>query len=284
MSCAHKNRECRIGLIVGSGCNCCYMERLENVDTWPEAITEPKQVIINTEWGAFGDNGLLNFVRTKWDEEIDTKSLNAGKQLFEKMISGMYMGEIVRLILVDLCKEGLILNGVGSEKLSTPKAFSTAYVSWIESDSKGDYTSTRDALHELELDHATDDDCEIIKLVCSRVSTRAAYLVSAAVATILNKIRRPHTTVGVDGSVFRYHPHFQDLMEKKISELTDPAYKFDLMLSEDGSGRGAALVAAVAVMLEKKQRLLNSLPQEPPTQAAGELQNQHQPLAMIPSS
>jgi hexokinase len=35
-------------------------------------------------------------------------------------------------------------------------------------------------------------------------------------------------------------------MEKKISELVHPEYKFDLMLSEDGSGRGAALVAAVA--------------------------------------
>ncbi|GFS44724.1 phosphotransferase [Trichonephila inaurata madagascariensis] len=70
--------------------------------------------------------------------------------------------------------------------------------------------------------------------------------ISASVATILNKIKRPHTTVGVDGSVYKCHPHFHDLMEKKIEELTIPDYKFDLMLSEDGSGRGAALVAAVS--------------------------------------
>lgn len=69
----------------------------------------------------------------------------------------------------------------------------------------------------------------------------------AGVATILNKIKRDETTVGVDGSVFRYHPYFHKLMDTKIAELTDPAYKFNLMLSEDGSGRGAALVAAVAV-------------------------------------
>jgi len=36
-------------------------------------------------------------------------------------------------------------------------------------------------------------------------------------------------------------------MERKISDLTEPEFNFDLMLSEDGSGRGAALVAAVAV-------------------------------------
>ncbi len=40
-------------------------------------------------------------------------------------------------------------------------------------------------------------------MICARISTRAAYLVSAAVATILNKMKRPHTTVGVDGSVYR---------------------------------------------------------------------------------
>jgi hexokinase len=41
-------------------------------------------------------------------------------------------------------------------------------------------------------------------------------------------------------------------MEKKIAELTRPKYRFDLMLSEDGSGRGAALVAAVAVRQQKQ--------------------------------
>ncbi len=54
----------------------------------------------------------------------------------------------------------------------------------------------------------------------------------------------------------RYHPHFHDLMEKKIAELTRPQYKFDLMLSEDGSGRGAALVAAVTVRQQKQLQQL----------------------------
>jgi hypothetical protein len=85
--------------------------------------------------------------------------------------------------------------------------------------------------------------------------TRAAHLISAAVATILNKMQRPHTTVGVDGSVYKYHPHFHVLMEKKIAELTKPEYKFDLMLSEDGSGRGAALVAAVATKQEIRRKI-----------------------------
>lgn len=211
---------------------------------------EPNQVIINTEWGAFGDNGCLGFLRTKWDQMVDEISLNTGKQLFEKMISGMYMGELVRCVLIDLVKLNLLFNGQTSKKLETEFEFQTAYVSWIESDTKNSYNQTNRVLTELGLnDHASQEDKEIIKLVCARVSTRAAYLVSSAITCILKKMKRPYTTVGVDGSVYRYHPHFHDLMEKKIAELlcgTD--FKFSLMLSEDGSGRGAALVAAVCVI------------------------------------
>ena len=39
-------------------------------------------MIINTEWGAFGDDGALSFVRTEFDESVDQRSINPGKQLF----------------------------------------------------------------------------------------------------------------------------------------------------------------------------------------------------------
>ena len=51
--------------------------------------------------------------------------------------------------------------------------------------------------------------------------------------------------VAVDGSVFRHHPHFPNIVRSRIAQLMGVEYKFDLMLSTDGSGRGAALVAAV---------------------------------------
>ena len=170
------------------------------------------------------------------------------------MISGMYLGEIVRCILVDLTKRRMLFNGQGSQKLYTPKTFQTAYVSSIESDKNNEHILTRQVMAAMDLNHASYEDCESVILICRRVSTRAAYLVSAAVATILNKMKRPHTTVGVDGSVYKYHPHFHRLMEEKITELADPHYKFNIMLSEDGSGRGAALVAAVAQQQEKRRK------------------------------
>ncbi|GBL91582.1 Hexokinase-1 [Araneus ventricosus] len=251
MSCAHMNSECRIGLIIGTGCNACYMEKLENVGTWTEDQGEPQQVIINTEWGAFGDNKSLEFVRTDFDRDIDENSLNKGKQLFEKMISGMYMGEIVRRIVCQLASEGQVFENKLSEKFKTPYKFKSKYVSYIESDCNFKSDEVRSVLQKMGMEEVTEKDRRILKEICTCVSTRSAYLVSAGVATLLNKMKREYTVVGVDGSVYRFHPHFKDLMQKKIRELTDSNYKFDLMLSEDGSGRGAALVAAVAARTSK---------------------------------
>jgi len=48
------------------------------------------------------------------------------------MISGMYMGELVRLVLVKLTQEGLLFNGKCSDMLLEKGSFYTKYVSEIE--------------------------------------------------------------------------------------------------------------------------------------------------------
>ena len=106
------------------------------------------QVIINTEWGAFGNGGALNFLRTDVDRDIDESSINPGKQMYvtihvklrngictcgrlgtfniltpkkhlmyslfryEKMISGMYMGEMVRRVIVQCAEKGYLFKGM----------------------------------------------------------------------------------------------------------------------------------------------------------------------------
>lgn len=43
----------------------------------------PSHMIINTEWGAFGDKAELDFIRTKWDEAVDAGSLNPGMIMWD---------------------------------------------------------------------------------------------------------------------------------------------------------------------------------------------------------
>ncbi|KAH8276612.1 hypothetical protein KR044_012097 [Drosophila immigrans] len=254
MSCAWKNHHCKIGLIVGTGSNACYVERVQEAELFDGSENGKPHVLINTEWGAFGDNGALDFVRTEFDKDIDSHSINPGKQTFEKMISGMYMGELVRLVLAKMTQAGILFNGQGSEVLFTRGLFFTKYVSEIEADEPGNFTNCRLVLEELGLSNATDGDCANVRYICECVSKRAAHLVSAGIATLINKMDEPHVTVGVDGSVYRFHPKFHNLMVEKITHLIKPGITFDLMLSEDGSGRGAALVAAVAC----REDILNS--------------------------
>lgn len=51
---------------------------------------------------------------------------------YEKMTSGMYLGEIVRQILIDLTKQGLLFRGHISERLQTRGIFETKFLSQIE--------------------------------------------------------------------------------------------------------------------------------------------------------
>jgi hexokinase len=53
------------------------------------------EMLINIEWGAF-DNEKTILPVTKYDVTIDKATDNVGKQIFEKMTSGLYLGEITR--------------------------------------------------------------------------------------------------------------------------------------------------------------------------------------------
>lgn len=89
-------------------------------------------MLINTEWGAFGERGVLDFLLTEFDRDIDEHSINPTKQIFEKMISGMYMGELARLVLEKLVNDGLLFGGKFPSNLKKRGKFFTKYVSEIE--------------------------------------------------------------------------------------------------------------------------------------------------------
>ncbi|XP_076468592.1 hexokinase type 2-like [Babylonia areolata] len=256
ISAAHQEHNCRVGLIVGTGCNASYMEKLENVEIWEGDKNHPDQVAINCEWGAFGSNGCLDFMRTEFDRELDIFSINPGKQIFEKMIGGMYIGEVMRLVLERLAMEGLLFQSVNPHcHLFERGRFFTKYISEIESDTDDLWTNTKRILGEIGIEHYTTDDCKIVKYICTLISARAAFLAASGVSTLINRLNLPDITVGVDGSLYRFHPRFPNLMHIKIQELINPGLKFKIRLSDDGSGKGAALTAAVSMRLRNTKHV-----------------------------
>ncbi|XP_032347429.1 hexokinase HKDC1 isoform X3 [Camelus ferus] len=254
MTCGYEDPNCEVGLIAGTGSNMCYMEEMRNIEL---VEGDEGKMCINTEWGGFGDNGCIDDIRTQYDKEVDEGSLNPGKQRYEKMTSGMYLGEIVRQILIDLTKQGLLFRGQISERLRTRGIFETKFLSQIESDRLA-LLQVRRILQQLGLD-STCEDSIVVKEVCGAVSRRAAQLYGAGLAAIVEKRREDQglehlkITVGVDGTLYKLHPHFSRILQETVKELA-PQCDVTFMLSEDGSGKGAALITAVAKRLQQARK------------------------------
>ena len=53
-------------------------------------------------------NSDISFQKLEYDDQVDEASINPGKQRYEKMMAGMYLGELVRYILRDLCERGIV--------------------------------------------------------------------------------------------------------------------------------------------------------------------------------
>ncbi|XP_050000429.1 hexokinase-3 isoform X2 [Alexandromys fortis] len=208
MSCGYDDPRCEIGLIVGTGTNACYMEELQNVAS---VEGNSGRMCINMEWGAFGDDGTLGMFLTRFDDCVDQASINPGKQRFEKMISGMYLGEIVRHILLHLTSLGALFRGQMTQSLQTRDIFKTKFLSEIESDSLA-LRQVRAILEDLGLP-LTSDDALMVLEVCQAVSRRAAQLCGAGMAAVVEKMRENRglqeltVSVGVDGTLYKLHPH-----------------------------------------------------------------------------
>nr|XP_033804163.1 hexokinase-4 isoform X5 [Geotrypetes seraphini] len=194
ISCYYEDHRCEVGLIVGTGCNACYMEEMCNVEL---VEGDEGRMCVNTEWGAFGDTGELEDFRLEYDRVVDETSLNPGQQL-----------------------------------------------------DSGDHKQTHNILKMLGL-HPSPTDCDIVCMACESVSTRAAQMCSSGLAGMINRMRESRNlevkqiTVGVDGSVYKLHPSFKDKFHAMVRILT-PGCDITFIQSEEGSGRGAALISAVA--------------------------------------
>ena len=129
---AYTDQEIKIGCIFGTGCNAAYMEKCGSIPKLSYLNLDPDlEMAIDCEWGAF-DNEHLILPRTSYDITIDESSPRPGEQTFEKMISGLYIGEIFRLVLLDLYSRGQVFTGQDIEKLEIPYSIDASYLSAIE--------------------------------------------------------------------------------------------------------------------------------------------------------
>ena len=196
-----------LGAIFGTGTNGAYMEKLDKITklaTMEGSADYDKstgEMIVNTEWGSF-DNQLSVLPNTPYDDALDKGSVNPGIQMFEKRISGMFLGEILRQAILSLMNDpGIQLfkdeNSSTNDVHSTTTVaddsplykqwgIDTSFLSIVKEDQSVGLRITR---HELDrglgVSVASTEDAEAVKLLVDAVGRRAARLSAVAIGAIV---------------------------------------------------------------------------------------------------
>ncbi|KAG5479346.1 hypothetical protein LSCM1_04603 [Leishmania martiniquensis] len=238
----------QVGVIIGTGSNACYFERASAVTKDPAVSARGNAVTpINMECGNFDSKYKYALPLTVYDEEMDAITPNREHQRQEKLVSGMYLGEISRRVIVHLAQLGCLPREL-VDGLCKPWMFESKHMGMIAADHMPGLHFTRELMKRVAgVDVGNIADLHMLREICCLVRNRAAQ--QGAVFTAAPMLKT-HTqglaTVAVDGSVYEKVPSFQRLYQESISGILGSSSNVKVVLQKDGSGVGAAMICALA--------------------------------------
>lgn len=275
-----------LGAIFGTGTNGAYVEKLSRVTKLQsmkgsDYDKSTGEMIVNTEWGSF-DNQMSVLPNTPYDEALDKETPNPGIQMFEKRVSGMFLGEILRQAILALVKDpkAMLFSDEHSGKnelhsttsiaedsaLYKPWGLDTSLLSIVAADSTPDLRVVRQTLSkDLGVDAASTEDAEAFKLIANAIGKRSARLSAVAMGAVViatgnhlsnsGSVHDDIVDIGVDGSLVEYYPGFEEYVREAFRSIPELALEGEkrirIGIAKDGSGVGAALIALIAANSEK---------------------------------
>ncbi|KKK13184.1 hypothetical protein P175DRAFT_0533585 [Aspergillus ochraceoroseus IBT 24754] len=290
LSRAYVDPTTRMSLILGTGTNVAihfpvHAIGLTKFGTRPSGWFDyAKHVIINSEMSMFG-GGVLPM--TRWDETLNRTHLRPDYQPLEYMITGRYLGEIIRLIVVEAVENTKLFGGELPHSMRDAYSFDTSIVAFIEADTSPLLSSSAALLQKEHsfLIPPSPDDLKFLKRVCQTVSKRAAGYLATAIHSVWclcndaefsdaarlgvspNKVVEELTvtesessnplslSIACDGSVINKYPGFRDRCQHYLNQLTQETNSTQACLHADDdpcvrlelAPESAILGAAVAV-------------------------------------
>lgn len=228
-------RAADIGLILGTGTN-------QAADLGPAGIR-------NLESGNF--DGVAA-IETPYDAALDRELVEPrpGAQRLEKMVSGRYLGELLRRVVSDLGRRGPRFRWAVGSAFGTPFAVGSEHLSRIAADPTAVLDEVDALLRELDA-ASTREEREDLRDLAAAIVRRAARLVAT---TLLGTLRfldpalADRRTIAVDGSLWGGYPGFESLVRGTFAELIGPerAERIEIAFLKDSTSTGAAVIAAVA--------------------------------------
>ncbi|GAB2250123.1 hypothetical protein Droror1_Dr00013482 [Drosera rotundifolia] len=248
------NKDCVASVILGTGTNAAYVEHVKKIQKLHGSFPSSDNMVINMEWGNFQSP---NLPLTEYDVSLDAESLHPHEQILEKMVSGEYLGEIVRRVLLRMAKEAAFFGDTVPKKLEEPYILGTGDVSAMHDDTSSDLSVVAEKLaHVLQLSGSISlEKRKVVVKLCAAVARRSARLSAAAILGILMKLGRDtktedgevqHTVIAIDGTLYRKYEQFRKYLHDTLKELLgdEVLEMVTLQQARDGSGIGAAIIAA----------------------------------------
>ncbi|KAJ5458231.1 HexokinaseN-terminal [Penicillium sp. IBT 31633x] len=286
LSRAYDDPKTRMSLILGTGTNVAIHFPVREIGmskfgVRPEGWFDyAKHVIINTEMSMFG-GGVLPM--TRWDDLLNRTHLRPDYQPLEYMITGRYLGEIVRLIVVEAVESARLFSGNLPHSMREPYSFDTSIVAFIEEDSSTSLSASAAFLQKQHTFPKTPslEDMRFLRRMCQTVSRRAAgylataihsmwclrneveFRASSSITDSLDKESHEVTviesedsdrnlTIACDGTVINKYPGFRDVCQSYLDQLigeTHPGSGSAIRLNpaHESAILGAAVAVAVSV-------------------------------------
>jgi hexokinase len=235
-----KSYSAYVGFILGTGTNTAYVEHNARI-TKRSDLNPAESQVINVESGGFG-----RVTQSAFDQAMDAQTNDCGHYLFEKMISGAYLGRIGFEVLKAAAQKGFF-SASATAALHAWERLSNKHLD----DFCGDKPT---ADNPLMVEAFTATDRANVKALCTPVYARAAVLTAINLASAILKTGEGHdpqrpVCVNVDGSTYykTLTADFQNRVQRELVALLQPrGITYDLIKVDESPVIGAAVAGLMA--------------------------------------
>ncbi|PWA67616.1 hexokinase-like 3 [Artemisia annua] len=236
--------DCVAAVTLGLATNAVYVESSQFV---PNGRSKHGEMVIDMQWGNFNTPHLPI---TQFDMALDSESSNPGCRIFEKLIGGRYLGEVVRRVLLKMAIETALFGETVPAKLKTPYIFRSPDMAAMHQDSSENRDTVQEKLMEVfGITNTSLAVREIVTEVCDVVAERGARLTGACIIGIMKKrgrINDRKSVVIIEGGLYEHYRVFRNLLHSSVWEMLGSSLADNVIVepAHGGSGAGAIFVAA----------------------------------------
>lgn len=261
LSKAYNDPSTRISLILGTGTNAAVFLPVSALGKGkfgkrPESwYTTAKHVLVNTEMSMFGKNILPT---TRWDDDLNAHHVLPDFQPLEYLITGRYLGEIARLIVIEAIATAGLFEGLTPERLNEPYALDTRILAAFATDKSTNLVNANAAFmqaHRLPSPPRL-SELKFIREVAELVSTRAAVFLAVALHALwrlrtaaegIEPGEAANVTVACNGTIVEKYPDLRAGCQRQLDDLCVRSGALAGAVSLEMAPESSLFGAAVAV-------------------------------------